>query len=96
MNLNHARHGERELTERVGVERQLSLRSSDWPLRDAGWRPIATASRYLTDQRRQMMSETMRAVLIREDGDNEVVRIEDVEHLEPRAGELLLRVRAAG
>lgn len=38
----------------------------------------------------------MKAVLIREYGDNEVVKIEDVERPEPKAGEVLVKVRTAG
>ena len=42
------------------------------------------------------MSETMKAVLIRSYGDNEVVGIEEVARPEPGAGEVLLKVDAAG
>ena len=38
----------------------------------------------------------MRTVLIRDYGDNGVVRIEDVDRPEPKAGELLVKVSAAG
>lgn len=38
----------------------------------------------------------MKAVLIREYGTNDVVRIEDVDKPEPKAGEVLVKVQAAG
>lgn len=42
------------------------------------------------------MNAKMKAALINEYGDNDVVRIEDVARPEPKAGEILLRVNAAG
>jgi len=42
------------------------------------------------------MTTKMKAVLIREYGDNSVVQIEDVERPEPQAGEVLIKVDAAG
>ena len=42
------------------------------------------------------MTETMKAVLIRSYGDNDVVGIEEVARPEPGAGEVLLKVDAAG
>lgn len=38
----------------------------------------------------------MRAVVIREYGSNDVVQIEEIERPEPKAGEILVRVHAAG
>jgi NADPH:quinone reductase-like Zn-dependent oxidoreductase len=42
------------------------------------------------------MTTKMKAVLIREYGDNEVVKIEDVYRPEPQAGEVLVKVYTAG
>jgi NADPH:quinone reductase-like Zn-dependent oxidoreductase len=42
------------------------------------------------------MRAKMKAVLIREYGDNDVVKIEDVDRPKPKAGEVLVRVHAAG
>jgi NADPH:quinone reductase-like Zn-dependent oxidoreductase len=42
------------------------------------------------------MSEKMKAVLIREYGSNDVVQFVDVDRPEPQAGEILVKVRAAG
>ena len=43
-----------------------------------------------------VVSTKMKAVLIREYGSNDMVRIEDIDRPEPGPGELLVRVRAAG
>ena len=43
-----------------------------------------------------MTANRMKAVLIREYGDNDVVRIEDVDRPTPAAGEVLVKVHAAG
>lgn len=42
------------------------------------------------------MSSKMKAVLIREYGDNDVVQIESIDRPEPKAGEILIKVHAAG
>ncbi len=42
------------------------------------------------------MDRKMKAVLIRAYGDNDVIRIEEVDRPEPMAGEVLVKVRAAG
>jgi NADPH:quinone reductase-like Zn-dependent oxidoreductase len=42
------------------------------------------------------MTAKMKAVLIREYGDNDVVKIENVERPEPKAGEVLVKVHTAG
>ena len=42
------------------------------------------------------MNAKMRAVVIREYGNNDVVRIEEVDRPEPAAGEMLVKVHAAG
>ena len=71
-----------------------------WPLRDADWRHIVEALGYhgahSQVENGRNMSTGMKAVVIDEYGDNSVVRHTDVHRPEPRAGEVLVRVRAAG
>ncbi len=48
------------------------------------------------DEEKESIMATMKAVRIHEFGDVDVLKYEDVEKPEPKAGEILVRVRAAG
>ena len=75
-----------------------------WPLRDADWRhigePLVYHAGYQQSSTHQGLSKTMSAemiaVVINNYGDNDVVEFNNIDRPEPKAGEVPVKVHAAG